>query len=161
MALDAGGNDYDRHRVALTDNRDDNGVRRLEQFPLNPQPDPHWPGLSVNPNTSRVRADELHKVATWLETTAQHLAEVPAALSTATPSSYGPESWHEARHLAEANRQTRDAVLRYARELIRDLSSTAAALHTAADRYSDQERQRARQIQQIGSCLDDLSSRRA
>ncbi len=139
MSQFSGRYDYNNHRVTLSDSRSDNSVQGLTSFQLDAPVDPTWPGTTTEPDVTRVQPQRLESVAAWLQATAEQLNEVTQLLSEAATCSYGPPTWAQARHLAEANKQVSEAVASYATSLIHDLQDTAAGLATAAHNYRNSE----------------------
>jgi hypothetical protein len=123
--------DHDRSKNTATD---------IDGYPLDVQPQGNWPGTSADPSKMRYNVVKMRAVADDLDKLANELSGMPSRLSDkAGKANFGPNTWYEATHLADASNQVLGAVVKYSQEILANLHAAATAIRTAADKYDGGE----------------------
>jgi hypothetical protein len=133
--------DYHNYQhVTLGDDRNKNTAGDIDGYPLDVQPDSRWPGTQADPSKARYNVQKMRDLADELDKAANDLSNVPTRLNEkAAKANFGPNTWYEANHLADASGQVLGAVVKYSQEILANLHAAATAIRTAADKYDNGE----------------------
>lgn len=134
--------DYHNYQHVALDNsdRNKNTASDIGGYPLDVQPQGNWPGTNADPSQTRHSTTKMRALATALDKAANDLQGMPGRLSQqAGKANFGPNTWYEANHLADASSQVLGAVVKYSQEILGNLHAAANAIRAAADKYDGSE----------------------